>query len=93
MIGSASQLRNVIGRFPCCVHGKASSSSCNLHANMNPKETLMNAMGAKLRIARRELCNGRHDPELMEKIDTLHQVIRLVTNFENQLLTEIYDID
>ena len=53
----------------------------------------MNAMGAKLRIARRELCNGRHDPELMEKIDTLHQVIRLVTNFENQLLTEIYDID
>lgn len=53
----------------------------------------MNTMGAKLRIARRELCNGRHDPALMEEIDALHQVIRLVTNFETQLLTEIYDID
>jgi hypothetical protein len=60
---------------------------------MNPKDTLMNTMGAKLRIARRELCNGRHDPILFEEIDTLHRTIRLVTNFENQLLTEIYDID
>ena len=64
-----------------------------MYKKMNAKTALMNVMGQKLRRARRDLCNGWHNPELMEEIDTLHQVLRLVNNFETQLLTEIYDID
>ena len=67
--------------------------SGHLCTKMNAKTNLMDAMGHKLRQARRDLCNGWHNPDLMEEIDTLHQVLRLVNNFETQLLTEIYDID
>ena len=57
------------------------------------KTVLMNAMGAKIKQVRYDLSFGFHNPELMDEIGVLNDVIKLVARFEASLLSELEDID
>ena len=57
------------------------------------KTLLMNTMDAKIKQVHRDLAKGWHNPEMMEEIGFLLDVIKLVTRSERRLLSELDDID
>lgn len=57
------------------------------------KTVLMNAMDSLLKRARNNLSIGWFNPELMEEIEFINGALKLVTNFETKLMSEIEDID
>lgn len=59
---------------------------------MKASETIKNAMAYEIKRARQLLSQGLHDPTTMETLEALSQSLKLVTNFEMKLLTDL-DID
>jgi hypothetical protein len=57
------------------------------------KVLLMNTMGCKIKQVRHDLSYGFHNPELMAEIGLLNDIIKLVTSFEDRLMSELDDID
>jgi len=57
------------------------------------KTVLMNAMAWRLKQARDNLSIGWHNPELMEEIEFIHGALKLITNFETKLVSELDDVD
>ncbi len=59
---------------------------------MKSADIVRHAMQSEIKRARKLLCQGMHDPTVMETLDTLSKSLKLVTNFEMKLLSEL-DVD
>jgi hypothetical protein len=59
---------------------------------MKSADIVRNAMQSEITRARKLLRQGLHDPTVMETLETLSKSLKLVTNFEMKLLSEL-DVD
>jgi len=57
------------------------------------KNLIMIAMSQRINKVRDNLSIGWHNPELMEDLECLQSALRLITNFEAKLKSELDDID
>ena len=59
---------------------------------MKSTDIVRHAMKSEIERARKLLRQGLHDPTAMETLETLSKSLKLVTNFEMKLLSEL-DVD
>ena len=63
------------------------------NTTMLTRLALCDIQAAKISKARAALANGMHDPELMEQIAHINEILRIVVAFEDKLFHDNMDID
>ena len=74
------------------VSGSRVRDRLQFQIKMKNADIVRHAMQSEITRARKLLCQGMHDPTVMETLETLSKSLKLVTYFEMKLLSEL-DVD
>ena len=82
----------VSGKYVVCTRALRTDGQSQ-NTTMLTRLALCDIQAAKIGKARAALANGIHDPELMEQIAHINEILRIVVAFEDKLFHDNMDID